>query len=335
MRGSCNACGESLTHEERRSCRRLQGRLTYPVYCSDGAVGEAAVRYLCSGCVQRAEQGRREAQDASFVGPLLIHRLPILSPGHRRGAWLYHSLGLLSVAGLQIGLFSLSLAFLCPPDVKIDETVVGREAASIPLPVPAPLISTTTAALSPPLPAPAGPLQAAPRPVAKLPPKSTPKVVAPAARLAVRVCTTTPQRSKGFWATVIVSPVPKVAAVRPTIRFRDSQGHSYRLTLVSNGRPGEWTRRFGLDTEGTWRGVAVLQAGKQKLSVKLPLIRVLPRTNSEQGHGRLEATTVREPVMPFASALQDDLQTSTAPAEQSMRPEGRLANKPGNQPSDR
>jgi hypothetical protein len=94
--------------------------------------------------------------------------------------------------------------------------------------------------------------------------------------LTVRVSTPTPRRAKGFWVTVVVPNEVKGKDTHARIHFHDARGKSYHLTLTRSQRPREWTRCFSLEKAGRWRGVAVLQAGKRKLTASLPPFQVVP-----------------------------------------------------------
>lgn len=246
MRVRCSVCGRPVNLSEFFSGLRERRRLTYPSRRPDGARFEYAVRYLCGKCEQRAAQHRE--------GPLLVSSPPSRSSRDQASnASVMPLLKLGAGAALIVALGGGSLALLTRPPQRFSARKTSQE-----VPPPAPTRSGSAVAL----PHPAA-LPSAPR-----------RFASP--RLVVRVSTTTPQRSRGFWITVAVAPALHVPGVRPTIRFQDANGRRYRLTLNASSRPGEWTRQFGLDEVGPWQGVVSLQAGEQKLNKALPLIHVLP-----------------------------------------------------------
>lgn len=103
-------------------------------------------------------------------------------------------------------------------------------------------------------------------------PVERPVAIAPT-DLTVKLSNARPRRSESFVMTV----TGPEAAEGPVVEFRSPRKQPFLLTLYSEGTPGEWTRRFGLEEAGTWRGTVLLRrSGMPTLSIPVPRLTVVP-----------------------------------------------------------
>lgn len=290
MRRRCGICGRFLKLTELLGHIGQRGPLTYPSRYADGSRSEFSVSYLCDKCRERAVQYRQENPDVS-TRPLTPRPAP--PPRSRSGRaearrerqrqWIIGGVaGVLLVGGgvllsQRLGTSGRSTAnrkassqskAVSSKKVATPKKVVAQKAAPPPKPVP--------------------PQQSVVAPKSVVPPKDAPPAVSiepatvvsvttlPREQLDIRVSTTTPARSRGFWITVVVPPEERRDGVQPLVELQDAKHRRFLLKLKPNGVPGEWTSRSGLDEAGRWTGRAILRGGKRKLTAKLPDIEVQP-----------------------------------------------------------
>jgi hypothetical protein len=258
VRLRCNICGRLLKWDEFRDSLAQRGQLTYPSRRTDGSRVEFPVSALCGKCRQRAAQYRKESPTdpdglAAPSQPLSVRR----SRPSRASARRDRQMRLLLWGVLVLAVVGGGVLFVTRRGGS------NRPAAENPATAPHREVAAPQRETASPVP------EKRPTPRASVPPPTP-------TRLVVRVSDTSPRRARGFWITVVVPPAERTASAQAVVQFRDPRGRPFILTLKPSSRPGEWTRRSGLDEAGRWSGVAVLRGGKRKLTAPVPMIQVLP-----------------------------------------------------------